>query len=115
MPLNQAVYQSETLAGAIFFLLATEARKLFGALRLLREELPSDRIFDFGKIHFEGDHKVHVIKVFKDRLELDPRFEIGFQYRILDRSGTSAPNRDDVRAAAGWEKMLGRHVSRANE
>jgi hypothetical protein len=33
---------------------------------------------DFGLIHFEGDHKVHVIKVFKDRLELDPRFELDF-------------------------------------
>src|SRR5262245_16966269 len=33
---------------------------------------------DFGKIHFEGDHKVHVIKVFKDHLELDPRFSLDF-------------------------------------
>ena len=33
---------------------------------------------DFGKIHFEGDHKVHVVKVFRDRLELDPRFQLDF-------------------------------------
>jgi selenium-binding protein 1 len=33
---------------------------------------------DFGKIHFEGDHKVHVIKVYKDHLELDPRFNLDF-------------------------------------
>jgi selenium-binding protein 1 len=33
---------------------------------------------DFGKIHFEGDHKVHVIKVFRDHLEFDPRFELDF-------------------------------------
>ena len=33
---------------------------------------------DFGKIHFEGDHRVHVIKVFKHRLELDTRFELDF-------------------------------------
>jgi selenium-binding protein 1 len=33
---------------------------------------------DFGKIHFEGDHHVHVIKVFKDHLELDPRFDVDF-------------------------------------
>lgn len=33
---------------------------------------------DFGKIHFEGDHHVHVIKVFKDRLQLDPRFDVDF-------------------------------------
>jgi selenium-binding protein 1 len=32
----------------------------------------------FGKIHFEGDHKVHVIQVTKDTLTLDPRFELDF-------------------------------------
>jgi selenium-binding protein 1 len=33
---------------------------------------------DFGKIHFEGDHKVHVIRVHKNRLELDRRFQLDF-------------------------------------
>ena len=33
---------------------------------------------DFGKIHFEGDHKVHVIRVFKHKLELDSRFQLDF-------------------------------------
>ena len=33
---------------------------------------------DFGKVHAEGDHKVHVAKVRKDGLELDPRFELDF-------------------------------------
>ena len=33
---------------------------------------------DFGKIHFEGDHHVHVVKVFKRRLALDPRFDVDF-------------------------------------
>ena len=33
---------------------------------------------DFGKIHFEGDHKVHVIKVFKHTLEIDKRFNLDF-------------------------------------
>ena len=33
---------------------------------------------DFGKIHFEGDHKVHVIRVFKHKLELDKRFQLDF-------------------------------------
>ena len=32
----------------------------------------------FGKIHFEGDHKVHVVKVFRHRLELDTRFQLNF-------------------------------------
>jgi len=33
---------------------------------------------DFGKIHFEGDHHVRVIKVFKRRLALDSRFDVDF-------------------------------------
>jgi len=33
---------------------------------------------DFGKIHFEGDHKVHVVRVHKDHLELDTRFQVDF-------------------------------------
>ena len=33
---------------------------------------------DFGKIHFEGDHRVHVIKVFRNRLQLDRRFDLDF-------------------------------------
>jgi len=33
---------------------------------------------DFGKIHFEGDHHVRVVKVFKRRLAIDPRFDIDF-------------------------------------
>lgn len=32
----------------------------------------------FGKIHFEGDHKVHVIKVTPDALTLDTRFDLDF-------------------------------------
>ena len=33
---------------------------------------------DFGKVHFEGDHKVHVIKVQRNKLELDRRFNLDF-------------------------------------
>jgi hypothetical protein len=33
---------------------------------------------DFGKIHFEGDHKVHVIQVTHDTLTLDTRFALDF-------------------------------------
>ena len=32
----------------------------------------------FGKIHFEGDHKVHVIQVTHNTLTLDTRFELNF-------------------------------------
>ena len=33
---------------------------------------------DFGKIHFEGDHRVHVIRVTHDTLTLDTRFDLDF-------------------------------------
>ncbi len=33
---------------------------------------------DFGKIHFEGDHRVHVIRVHRNHLELDRRFDVDF-------------------------------------
>ena len=33
---------------------------------------------DFGKIHFEGDHHVRVVKVFKRKLALDARFDLDF-------------------------------------
>jgi selenium-binding protein 1 len=33
---------------------------------------------DFGKIHFEWDHRVRVVKVFKNRLALDTRFDVDF-------------------------------------
>jgi len=33
---------------------------------------------DFGVIHFDGDHKVHVVNVEPDKLTLDPRFQLDF-------------------------------------
>lgn len=33
---------------------------------------------NFGKVHAEGDHKVHVAKVTRNDLVLDPRFELDF-------------------------------------
>jgi len=33
---------------------------------------------DFGKVHADGDHKVHVIQVTHDTLTLDTRFELDF-------------------------------------
>jgi selenium-binding protein 1 len=32
----------------------------------------------FGKVHAEGDHKVHVARVERNNLELDPRFQLDF-------------------------------------
>lgn len=45
---------------------------------------------DFGKVHFEGDHKVHVIKVHRNRLELDPRFNLDFNTAFA--SGPARPH-----------------------
>jgi selenium-binding protein 1 len=45
---------------------------------------------DFGKIHFEGDHRVHVVKVHKDHLELDPRFQLDFN--TLFSTGPARPH-----------------------
>ena len=45
---------------------------------------------DFGKIHFEGDHQVHVIKVRKDCLELDSRFHVDFN--TLFPTGPARPH-----------------------
>ena len=33
---------------------------------------------DAGKVHAEGDHKIHVAKVTRDALTLDPRFRLDF-------------------------------------
>jgi hypothetical protein len=33
---------------------------------------------DFGVIHFDGDRRVHVVKVEPDKLTLDPRFQLDF-------------------------------------
>ena len=32
----------------------------------------------FGKVHAEGDHKVHVVRVTRNNLHLDPRFQLDF-------------------------------------
>jgi len=33
---------------------------------------------DFGKVHAEGDHKIHVARVFRNTMVLDPRFQLDF-------------------------------------
>jgi hypothetical protein len=33
---------------------------------------------EFGKVHAEGDHKIHVARVTSSGLSLDPRFEVDF-------------------------------------
>jgi len=50
---------------------------------------------DFGKIHFEGDHKIRVIKVFKNRLELDTRFNLDFNTAFP--TGPARPHGTDMK------------------
>jgi selenium-binding protein 1 len=45
---------------------------------------------DFGKIHFEGDHHVHVVRVFRNRLALDPRFDVDFN--VAFATGPARPH-----------------------
>jgi selenium-binding protein 1 len=39
---------------------------------------------DIGKIHFDGDNKVHVLKLENDELRLDTRFELDFSNACAD-------------------------------
>jgi hypothetical protein len=39
---------------------------------------------DFGKLHYEGDHKVHVLRVQRARLEIDYRFNLDFNTAIAN-------------------------------
>ncbi len=45
---------------------------------------------DFGKIHFDGDHKVHILKVQHSKLELDTRFNLDFNTAFA--SGPARPH-----------------------
>jgi len=45
---------------------------------------------DFGKIHFEGDHHVRVIKVSKKQLALDRRFDLDFNSAFV--TGPARPH-----------------------
>lgn len=44
----------------------------------------------FGKVHAEGDHKVHVARVLENDLVLDPRFDLDFN--ITFSSGPARPH-----------------------
>lgn len=44
----------------------------------------------FGKVHSEGDHKVHVIKVSHDSIALDPRFDLDFNTAF--KTGPARPH-----------------------
>jgi selenium binding protein SBP56 len=46
---------------------------------------------DFGKIHFEGDHKVHVINVSDDGLTIDPNFRV-IDFNTAFATGPARPH-----------------------
>ena len=54
---------------------------------------------DFGKVHFEGDHKVRVINVTENSLEEDATVPARLQHRIPDRPGTTPRHRHEVNPA----------------
>jgi selenium-binding protein 1 len=70
-PVQSAIVNLGVNAGPHFTALTDDDKRLVVSDYFLNED-------DFGKIHFEGDHHVHVIKVSKNRLALDPRFDIDF-------------------------------------
>ncbi|MGY6277372.1 selenium-binding protein SBP56-related protein [Methylomonas sp. MgM2] len=70
-PKQAAVVDLGKGAGPHSLYLSADDKRLVVTDYFLEEE-------DFGKIHFEGDHKVHVIQVDENNLQLDPRFTLDF-------------------------------------
>jgi hypothetical protein len=58
-------------AGPHYLRLTQDERRLVISDYFLNED-------SFGKVHAEGDHKIHVAKVTRDSLALDPRFQLDF-------------------------------------
>jgi hypothetical protein len=58
-------------SGPHFLRLTEDERRLVVSDYFLNEDA-------FGKVHSEGDHKVHVLRVERNNLELDPRFRLDF-------------------------------------
>ena len=58
-------------SGPHYIALTNDERRLVISDYFLNED-------NFGKVHAEGDHKVHIAKVMKYDLELDPRFDLNF-------------------------------------
>ena len=60
-----------TAAGPHYLRLTEDERRLVISDYFLNEDAA-------GKVHAEGDHKIHVARVTRDRLVLDPRFNLDF-------------------------------------
>lgn len=70
-PKQSAVVSLGVGAGPHTIVLSDDDKRLVVTDYFLEED-------GFGKIHFEGDHKVHVLKVGENSLELDTRFNLDF-------------------------------------
>jgi selenium-binding protein 1 len=58
-------------AGPHYLRLTADERRLVVSDYFLNED-------SFGKVHAEGDHKVHVVRVTRNELHVDPRFQLDF-------------------------------------
>lgn len=58
-------------SGPHYLRLTEDERRLVVSDYFLNED-------SFGKVHAEGDHKVDVVRVERNNLELDPRFQLNF-------------------------------------
>jgi selenium binding protein SBP56 len=70
-PVQNGIVSLGVNAGPHDIVLTRDDRRLVVTDYFLNED-------DFGKIHFEGDHHVHVVRVFRNHLALDPHFDIDF-------------------------------------
>ncbi len=66
-----------TNAGPHYLRLTHDEKRLVVSDYFLVEDLAPG-----GVVHAEGDHKIHVINVDSDRLELDGRFNLDFSHAI---------------------------------
>jgi selenium-binding protein 1 len=70
-PVQSGIVSLGLNAGPHMIALTDDDRRLVVSDYFLNED-------DFGKVHFEGDHHVHVVTVFKNHLALDSNFDVDF-------------------------------------
>jgi hypothetical protein len=71
------------LSGPHYLRLTEDERRLVVSDYFLNED-------SLGKVHAEGDHIVHVARVERDDIELDPRFHVNFNTAF--RAGSARPH-----------------------
>ena len=70
-------------SGPHYLRLTNDERRLVVSDYFLNEDA-------FGKVHAEGDHRIHVARVERNNLELDPRFRLNFNTAFA--SGPARPH-----------------------